>query len=177
MNISSQTGDIWQKPKTTFLTIFGSFQPSINNCGNERKFFFWINKDHFQSLKKAESSFEVGFWISVLKREIFKKTKFLFFINFWCFYWSCDFCFQSLSVIKLSITDILKKTIIDEKIKTKPLVKSDLNRDLSERRYSQKTERNQVPPLRAPFKHKKHHRGSTRINPVVQNCFSTSNTT
>ena len=140
-------------------------------------FFSRLTKTIFKVWKKPNPVLKSDFEYLFSNRRYLKKTKFLFFINFWCFYWSCDFCFQSLSVIKLSITDILKKTIIDEKIKTKPLVKSDLNRDLSERRYSQKTERNQVPPLRAPFKHKKHHRGSTRINPIVQNCFSTSNTT
>ena len=77
--------------------------------------------------------------------------------------------------IKLNITEMWKKTIIDEKIETKPLVKSDLNCELSERRYSQKTKTNQVKITKPLLNIKKHHRGSTRINPIVQNCFSTSN--
>ena len=141
------------------------------------KFFSRLTKTIFEVWKKPNPVLKSDFEYLFSNRRYLKKTKFLFFINFWCFCWSCDFCFQSLSDIKLSITEILKKTIIDEKIETKPLVKSDLNCDLSEWRYSQKTERCTVPPLRAPFKHKEHHRGSTRIHPIVQNCFSTSNTT
>ena len=79
LNISSQTGDIWQKLNMGFSSIFGDFPPSINSCGHERKFFLLINKDHFRSLKKAESSFEVGFWISLLKPEIFQKNEIFIF--------------------------------------------------------------------------------------------------
>ena len=43
--------------------------------------------------------------------------------------------------IKLNVTEMWKKTIIDEKIETNLVLKSDLNHDLSERRYSQKSDR------------------------------------
>ena len=43
--------------------------------------------------------------------------------------------------IKLNVIEIWKKTIIDEEIETNLMLKLDLNCDLSERRYSQKTER------------------------------------
>ena len=43
--------------------------------------------------------------------------------------------------IKLNVTEMWKKTIIDKKIETNLVLKSDLSCDLSERRYSQKTER------------------------------------
>ena len=83
LNISSQTGDIWQKLNMGFSTIFGDFPPSINSCAHERKIFLSINKDHFRSLKKAKSSFEVGFLISFLKPEIFNKNgKKVFFYQF-----------------------------------------------------------------------------------------------
>ena len=42
--------------------------------------------------------------------------------------------------IKLNVTEMWKKTIIDKKIETNLVLKSDLSCDLSERRYSQKTE-------------------------------------
>ena len=51
------------------------------------------------------------------------------------------FCVESILNIKLNVTEIWKKTIIDEKIETNLVLKSDLNRDLSERRYSQKTDK------------------------------------
>ena len=43
--------------------------------------------------------------------------------------------------IKLNVTEMWKKTITDEKIETNLVLKSDLNCELSEQRYSQKTER------------------------------------
>ena len=42
---------------------------------------------------------------------------------------------------KLNVIEIWKKTIIDEEIETNLMLKLDLNCDLSERRYLQKTER------------------------------------
>ena len=96
LNISSPIGDIWQKLNIGFSSIFGDFPPSINNCGHERKFFLKINKDHFQSLKKAESSFEVGFWISLLKPEIFKKNKIFIFHQFLVFLLILWFLFSKL---------------------------------------------------------------------------------
>ena len=86
------------------------------------------------------------------------------------------FCVESMLDIKLNVTEMWKKTIIDKKIETNLVLKSDLSCDLSERRYSQKTETNQVKITEPLLNIKKHHRGSTRINPIVQNCFSTSNT-
>ena len=49
------------------------------------------------------------------------------------------FCVESMLDIKLNVTEMWKKTIIDKKIETNLVLKSDLSCDLSERRYSQKT--------------------------------------
>ena len=43
--------------------------------------------------------------------------------------------------IKLNVTEMWKKTIVDEKIETNLVLKSDLNCDLSERVIHKKTER------------------------------------
>ena len=51
------------------------------------------------------------------------------------------FCVESMLDTKLDVTEKWKKSIIDEKIETNLVLKSDLNCDFSERRYSQKTER------------------------------------
>ena len=84
--ISFPKPEIFIKNGKVFLSIFDdfhiffSFFPlSIKNCGDETKNFSQINKDHFRSLKKAESSFEVGFWISLLKPEIFQKNEIFIF--------------------------------------------------------------------------------------------------
>ena len=51
------------------------------------------------------------------------------------------FCVESMLDIKLNVIEMWKKTIMDEKIETNLVLKSDLNCDLFERCYSQKTER------------------------------------
>ena len=52
-----------------------------------------------------------------------------------------SFFVESMLDIKLNVIEMWKKTIIDEKIDTNLVLKSDLNCDLFERRYSQKTEK------------------------------------
>ena len=142
-----------------------------------KNFFPRLTKTIFEVWKKPNPVLKSDFGYLFSNQRYSKKRNFYFSSTIGIFCWSCDFCFQSLSNIKLSITEIWKKTIIEEKFKRKPLVKSDLNCDLSKRCYSQKTETNQVKITEPLLNIKKHHRGSTRINPIVQNCFSTSNTT
>ena len=66
-----------------------------------------------------------------LNRDIKQNAKCLIFSNFGDFEKIVIFSIKTMPDTKLHVTEMWKKTIIDEKIKTNPVVKSDLHCDLS----------------------------------------------
>ena len=60
------------------------------------------------------------------------KPKIFIFQHYWGFQKISHFCVETIPETKMNVTETWKKTIIDEKIGMKPVVKLDLHCDLSE---------------------------------------------